>query len=413
MVERGRVMRVLFLSPIGAIGGAERVLLTAVAGLRDAEPNMIVRVIAPNDGPLLAAVRELGAEAEVVAMPAALSTVGDSQLRTAGKWRGRLKLLAEAAKALPETVHFVARMRSAIRRFKPSLVHSNGIKTHLLSRLAVPPQVPVVWHLHDFYGLRPMAARVLRRMRGRVAATVAISNAVACDTASSLGRVPVVVIPNTVDLARFMPGPGIDLDAHAGLPPSPPGTVRVGLIATYARWKGQLVLLDAARHLAIDSPDLPVRWYIIGGPIYHTSAQFTSGELRAEAAERGVADRVGFVPFLSNPAGAFCALDVVVHASTLPEPFGLTIVEAMACGRAVVVSAAGGAMELFTDGHDGLGVVPGDAPALGEAVRRLVAYPEQRASLGDNARRTAATRFDSARYGPQLLALYHRLILAR
>ncbi len=54
-----------------------------------------------------------------------------------------------------------------------------------------------------------------------------------------LGGVPVHVVDNGVDVARFSPGPaeGARLDALAGLPPAHEGTLRVGLVATYARWK--------------------------------------------------------------------------------------------------------------------------------------------------------------------------------
>lgn len=398
-------MRVLFLSPVGVVGGAERVLLTAVSGVRQADPGAVVRVIAPADGPLLDAVRAAGAEAEVVAMPAALARIGDSQLRSVGKWRGRLQLLWRAVRAVPAGGRFVARLRGAVARFTPDVVHSNGIKTHLLSRLAVPRRVPVVWHLHDFYGLRPSAAWLLRRAAGRVRAGVAISGAVAADAARALPGLPVTVIPNAVDVARFSPGAGDDLDTLAGLPPAPPGTVRVGLVATYARWKGHFTFLDAARLLAETAPDLPVRWYIVGGPIYQTAAQFTEGELRAAVATRGLADRVGFVPFRPDPVGVYRGLDVVVHASTLPEPFGLTVVEAMACGRAVVMSAAGGAAELFTDGRDGLGVAPGDVSGLAAAVRRLAEDPAARERLGKEALATAVARFDAASYGPRLVSL--------
>jgi glycosyltransferase involved in cell wall biosynthesis len=292
------------------------------------------------------------------------------------------------------------------------VVHSNGIKTHLLSRFAVPRRVPVVWHLHDFYSLRPLAARLLRRSRGHVRAAVAISRAVAEDSARVLPGVPIRTVMNAVDLTRFAPGPAgeTDLDRCAALSPAPTGTVRVGLIATYARWKGHLVFLDAVRRLAEEAPATPVRWYVIGGPIYHTSAQFTQPELRAAAHERGIADRVGFVPFLAEPTGAYRALDVVVHASTLPEPFGLTVAEAMACGRAVVVSAAGGAAELFTDGYDGVGVAPGDVAGVAAAVRRLAADRALRDRLGANARATAEVRFDAARYGPQLVDVYRDLV---
>src|SRR5262245_45270557 len=88
-------MRVLFLNPIGAVGGAERVLLTAVAGVRRADPGGVVRVIAPADGPLLAAARAAGAEVDVAPMPLALGGLGDSRLRGEGWW-GRLELVAAA-----------------------------------------------------------------------------------------------------------------------------------------------------------------------------------------------------------------------------------------------------------------------------------------------------------------------------
>jgi glycosyltransferase involved in cell wall biosynthesis len=108
--------------------------------------------------------------------------------------------------------------------------------------------------------------------------------------------------------------------------------------------------------------------------------------------------------------GIYCGLDIVVHASTLPEPFGLTVVEAMACGKAVVVSSAGGAAELFTEGFDGIGVSPGNASGIADAVSRLVVDPAYRQRLGIAARATAETQFDDAHYGPQLMAVYRGLM---
>ena len=402
-------MRVLFLNPIGEIGGAERVLLTAIAGIRHAAPDAIPRLVALGDGPLLAAARDAGADAEVVPLPPPLNVLGDSHAKG---WRATARLAWRTLTALPAAWQHVRLLRNAVSRFRPDLVHSNGIKTHLLARFAVPRRIPVVWHVHDFYGARPLAARLLRRVRSRAGVAVAVSNAVAEDIRHALPRVPVAVIPNAIDLAHFAPGPGDgdDLDRRAGLPPAPAGTVRVGLVATYARWKGHLTLLDAAKILAAQSPAVPLRWYIVGGPIYHTAAQFTEAELRAAVADRGLAGRVGFIPFTADPAPIYRALDVVVHASTQPEPFGLTVAEAMGCGRAAIVSRAGGAAELFTDGYDAVGVPPGDAGALATAVRRLAEDAVLRTRLGATARATARQRFDQTRYGPQLLAVYQELL---
>jgi len=342
-------------------------------------------------------------------MPGVLSRLGDSQLRSTGKWSGRVALLGRAARTVPASCGLVARLRAAIHRIAPDIIHSNGIKTHLLTRVAVPRHIPVVWHLHDFVGLRPVAARLLRRARRRVRAGIAVSQAIAADIAHVLPDVPVRVIPNAVDVSQFGPGLAADLDRLAGLPPAPTGTVRIGLVATYARWKGHLTVLDAARRLAEIDPELSVRWYIIGGPIYHTTAQHSMAELRAAAAERGIARHVGFIPFQTDPADVYRALDVVVHASTLPEPFGLTVAEAMACGRAVIVSAAGGVAELITDGIDAVGVMPGDSAALAAEVGRLARDPVERDRLGAAARAVACTRFADRCYGANLLQLFARL----
>jgi glycosyltransferase involved in cell wall biosynthesis len=400
-------VRLLYLSPVGRVGGAERVLLTAVAGVRREDPSATVRLVALADGPLLAAARELGAETEVVPVPAAIAGLGDSRLRG-----GRAALAVRSLVRLPAFARLARRLKAAVGRFGPDIVHSNGIKTHLLARFAVSSRVPLVWHVHDFYGLRPAAGWLLRQARGRVRVAVAVSDAVAADARSVLPGVRVEVVPNAVDVAHFSPGPGDGdaIDRLAGLPAAPPGTVRVGLVATYARWKGHLVVLDAAACLAQDSPALPVRWFIVGGPIYQTAAQFTEAELRAEAASRGLAGRVGFVPFAADPVSVYRSLDVVVHASTQPEPFGLTVAEAMACGRAVAVSAAGGAAELFADGVDALAVGPGNVAQLAAAIRQLVEDPQLRANLGAAARKTAAGRFDDSLYGAKLLRVYKSVL---
>jgi glycosyltransferase involved in cell wall biosynthesis len=118
---------------------------------------------------------------------------------------------------------------------------------------------------------------------------------------------------------------------------------------------------------------------------------------------------VGFIPFQRDPVGVYRGLDIVIHASILPEPFGLTVVEAMACGKAVVVSKAGGTVELFTDRYDGVGVSPGDSTGLATAVRWLVENAPFRKQLGVAARATAEARFDDAKYGSELMKVYRHL----
>jgi glycosyltransferase involved in cell wall biosynthesis len=139
----------------------------------------------------------------------------------------------------------------------------------------------------------------------------------------------------------------------------------------------------------------PWRAYVIGGALYDTGgSQYTREELAAAIASRKLTDRVGLTGFVDRPADALRSLDVVVHASTQPEPFGLVIAEGLACGRAVVVSAAGGAAELVTDNVDALTHAPGDTAGLARCLARLVSDPTLRARLGVSGRASAQERFN-------------------
>ncbi len=400
-------MRVLYLNPVGFVGGAERVLLSVMAAVRAAEPSWDLRLLVATPGPLLERAAEVGVPGVLLPMPAAMAAAGDSRHRGSGWLSRSAGLLRQGVVLAPGLCCYGRRLRRAVREIAPDLIHSNGIKSHLLARLAGTP--PVVWHVHDFYGERPFVRRMLRWARRGVAGAIAVSEAVGRETRELFPGLPTRVVPNTVDTRTFAPGPGDPdlLDRLAGLSPAPTGTGRVGLVATYARWKGHDVFLRAAAEVLRGQPTLAVRFYLIGGPIYHTEgSQFSPGELRSLAGSLGIEAHVGFVGFRPDPADVYRALDVVVHASTRPEPFGLTIAEAMACGRAVVVARAGGAVELFTHDEDAVGVEPGWPEVLARVLRDLLADGPRRWRLGDNARRTALCRFSPERLGPQVLAAY-------
>ena len=100
------------------------------------------------------------------------------------------------------------------------------------------------------------------------------------------------------------------------------------------------------------------------------------------------------------------ALDILVHASTEPEPFGLVIAEGMACGRAVIASQAGGAAELFETDVNALSHTPGDAALLAQRIALLAGDRSLRARLGAAARATAEQRFNRTRLATELIPLY-------
>jgi glycosyltransferase involved in cell wall biosynthesis len=122
--------------------------------------------------------------------------------------------------------------------------------------------------------------------------------------------------------------------------------------------------------------------------------------------ELGLAGKVTFTGFLADTAPLLRSLDIVVHASTEPEPFGLTIAEAMACGRAVVASFAGGVSEFFEPGKTGLGHAPGDVEGLAHCMGQLISEPELRNQYGLASRETATRLLDPLRMAREIVEAY-------
>ena len=400
-------MRLVFLNPSAQLGGAEAALYELLSALRAAHPAWSLGLVVAAEGPLVERVRALGLPVTVLPFPASLARLGDW-----GLGRGlaaRVRLLGALGAAAVPAAGYAWRLRRLVRRERPDVVHANGLKMHVLGAWARPRHAALLWHIHDYVSRRPLAARLLRQRAGACAAIVANSQSVAADAGRVIGPGPVVhAVWNAVDLSRFSPcGAVADLDALAGLPPAPAGVVRVGLVATFARWKGHATFLDALSRLP---ESLPVRGYVIGGPVYETAgSQVSLDELRAEAAARGLESRVGFTGFVPDAAQAMRALDVVVHASTDPEPFGLVIAEGMACARPVVVSLAGGAAEITTPGVDALAYAPGDAVQLSERLLSLVTNAALRQRLGDAGRSTAERVFDRRRLAVDMTPVYENL----
>jgi D-inositol-3-phosphate glycosyltransferase len=129
------------------------------------------------------------------------------------------------------------------------------------------------------------------------------------------------------------------------------------------------------------------------------------------AEEYGVADRVrytGRVPHEDVPAMLRSA-DVVVSVPWY-EPFGIVPVEAMACGKAVVVSAVGGHLDTVEDGVTGLRVPPRDRAALTAALRQLLSDPGLRRKLGTAGAARAADRYGWDTIAADTEAVYYACV---
>lgn len=373
---------VLYLNPTAQLGGAEYSLLDLVANL---DPGRFaVRIACLGDGPLVRAASARGIAVDLLHAPAAF---------VRSSVRGRRTGPARMAMGIAQGIPTAWRIRRLARTRRVAIVHSNGNKTHLLSAIACfGSWTRLVWHVRDFLPDRPLERRLVWWANRKVRAVVANSAAVASHLVAMGMRSDLVhAIPNGIDCDRFSPeGPMAPLRQVFGWPRE---CKVVGIIGMLAAWKGQPVFLRAAREALDRRPD--VRFVVVGDEIYQTDGHGNfKEELVRLVSELGLHDALAFTGYREDVPEVIRALDVVVHASVEPEPFGRIVAEAMACGRPVIATEAGGVPEVLgTDGTSGLLVPPADVPAMASAIFDLVQDQERRARMGQAGRDRAILRF--------------------
>lgn len=315
-------------------------------------------------------------------------------------------LLSKAA----AVVSHLAAVASAIRigwiicRQRIDVLHLNNSfipqEAFWASRLL---RVPCVVHVRGFP--RQGGESVLRNAR-YAAHVIAVSGAVAADLEGTpVFPDRVTVVHNPVNLDRAVSDSGVreKIRSRHGIEPH---HIAVGIFGRVIEWKGQIVFVSAAIRAMRDNPDL--RAFIVGDE--SDGGRDYVERIHALIGESGLEDRFVFTGYTPDVEAYYAAMDVVVHASITPEPFGMVVPEAMAMRRAVIAADAGGPREVVTHGHDGLLVAPGDVDALASAMLRLADDPAERERLAANAYRTAHARFGIDRNASAVRAIYDMVL---
>lgn len=393
-------MRVLFVNPGRGVGGAEESLFLLVEGLRAHGVDPAVAVF--GGGPFQDRLSALGVPIVRVEPP--------RRVRNAGRYRlpqTSLGALALLSAGLPTAI----RLAALARRMGADVIHTNGMKAHLLGGLAGRlARVAAVWHLRDFPPAGRTGRLFVRAARRLPQLVLAVSEAVAQTVRpADRGTTRVITLYDPVDTRRFHPGLSrAQFREQLGIGPAIP---LVGLIAHLTPWKGHELFLDIAR--AVIDTGSPARFVVVGGPIYETNGHAGYADrLHRRASGLGLADRVAFLGARTDVAEILTAVDVLVHCPTAPEPLGRVLAEAMAVGRPIVAARCGGIPEIVEDGVTGLLVEPGDGAAFVSGVIRLLEDPTLRERLGGSGRLRAEARFGVEGHVKAVLEAYRTMTAA-
>lgn len=378
---------ILFTSHSGAVSGAERVLLDIVEAFPDG------RAFVFEKGDLPARLHAAGLAVTVSAHGHTLSGI-----RRDSRLSAMLPTLLALGRITLELVREAG---------KVDLVYANSQKAFTLAAIAaLLRRRKLVWHLHDILSPSHFGAvqrKIQTRLANGVACRVVVPSRAAAEAfVQSGGRGDLVaVVPNGVRRS-LDPRTKAELRAHLGLPQD---RLLAGIFSRLSPWKGQHIVLDALEE-ANEFTGIFAGAALFGEQDYAES-------LHAKARNPAFEGRAIFLGQRSDVQLLMQAMDVVVHPSIDPEPFGLTLVEAMLAGVPLVATDAGASAEILDNGRYGRLFSPGDARALAAALREevagLKADPDATRTRTEAARERALDLYSVERMNASITALLNTM----
>jgi len=374
-----RVFTILQVLPKLDTGGAERVAIEIAEAVVAAGHKSI---IAAEPGPLLSAAQRSGAE--IMHLP--LASKSPLTMRRNAK-----------------------RLETLIRAQKLDLVHAHSRAPAWSARWAVQnTKTPLVTSYHGVYGENSAFKRRYNAVMAAGDRVIAVSAFIAglVRARYGVGDDRLRTILGGVDVQKFDPALVVGdrvsrLAKEWRMNMSEPAIMLPGRLTG---WKGQKLLIEALGRMRHREAVV-----ILAGAAQGREAYMRGLVSLAEGL--GLAGRVRLVGNAEDMPAAMMLVDIVVNASTDPEAFGRTIIEAQAMGRVVVAADHGGARETILPGETGFLFPPGDATALAAVLdSALEMSPQARIAWGQRARAHVAERHSLAAMQMATLAVYGELL---
>ncbi|TMB58867.1 MAG: glycosyltransferase family 4 protein [Deltaproteobacteria bacterium] len=264
-------------------------------------------------------------------------------------------------------------------------------------------RIPVVCHEKGFERVGPLERLTSRWLEACICMTEEIE---AHCRARHLRARRLLTIYDGIDTAAFAPGGGAAVRRELGIPPDAP---LAGIVGHIQDWKGQHLVVEAVARARARFPEL--RCLLVGG-VHRRGAEYAE-RIHERIARPDLAGHVVLTGARHDVPACLDAMDVVIHASVVAEPFGRVLIEAMAIGRPVIAPREGGPLLIVVDGETGLLVPPRDAGALADALLALLADPARRAAMGRAGRARVDAVFDIRHHVRAMEALFDEVLARR
>jgi glycosyltransferase involved in cell wall biosynthesis len=354
--------RIVIVAPWAhRLGGAEEMLWSLLNHVDRTEID-VARVVFLEHGPFAADLRALGFET---------SSLRGCRLREPRRLMATVRTLTQIFK-----------------REHPDVVLSWMAKAHLYAApaaIAAGLRQNCMWWQH----MVPAGHWVDRMATALPARAIGASSAASKKAQEAVRpRRPIFVVRPGVDSERFVSDDAVRCTVRESIGFGHEKFVAV-IVARLQPWKAQHHVIGATAALRADGIDAGA--IVVGGEVFGRSEGY-GVQLQRQAAGLGIAEHVHFTGQVDDPVPFMHAADVLVNASA-SEPFGISLVEAMAAGLAVIAVDSGGPREIIDDGITGILIPGAEECELAAGLGRLARDSALCRQLGASARVAAAERF--------------------
>lgn len=315
--------------------------------------------------------------------------------------------LMSGIKSLFNTVYII-RLINIILKEKVDIVHVNNGMSNLepiIAAIVTGRKYVVHFHGVEKPGL------VQRLLINRVHKYIVISRFLA-DALSENGfpRERMIVVPNPYQkshaLGKELEENDKDREELRARYNLEQGDKVFAIVGRLVRWKGHIEFLNAA-FIALES--VPQAKALIIGDCSDGNIDYQN-QIQKMVEDSEFSDRITMTGYVKDVSSLYAIMDVCVHTSIEPEPFGLVIIEAMANRVPVIASDLGAPKEIITDGANGYIVSPVQAQLLADKITQLLTDEKQREKMGESARLHVQEHYNDKNYAQTIENIYSDLL---
>ena len=353
--------RILYLHAGAEMYGADKVLLELIKGLDSKE--FEAHVILPNDGVLVEALRQVGAQVSVLDYPILRRTYFNP------------KGIADYIRSYN---FYVKQIALYAREHSIDMVHNNTAAVLEGIYLKRKLKLPLIWHVHEIIVKPKAISDFINMLMGRYAdKIVTVSQAVANHIKQSpfIKDSQVEVIYNGVDNAVYYPMDASSIREKFDIAQD---ALVIGMIGRVNAIKGQNDFIEAVEPL-LEKNEQAVA-FLAGGVF--PGEEWRLEELDKRIASSSVVSQIHRIDYYDKTSELYNMFDIFVLPSIKPDSLPTVVLEAMACSKPVVGYNNGGIAEMVVDDKSGCLVKPNHPKELSNAISLLLDSSEKREKFG-------------------------------